>query len=102
MVCSPFDIKPSKMLTSHRRFISKKIPASEKQSSGKPEKEKEKPSSEKPSSQGMTGPRLAALYKQLKQQQSEAQNGETHKLKASGSAVTNGSSRGESSKSNHS
>ncbi len=50
----------------------------------------------------MTGPRLAALYKQLKQQQAEAQNGDIQKSKGSGSVVTNGSSRGESSKANHS
>ncbi|RYO79911.1 hypothetical protein DL766_003838 [Monosporascus sp. MC13-8B] len=86
------------------RFISKKIPASEKS-----DKDKEKSSSDKPSSQGMTGPRLAVLYKQLKQQQveeklkrqAEAQNGDSQKSKGSGSVTTNGSSRGESSKLNH-
>ncbi|KAI1077094.1 P-loop containing nucleoside triphosphate hydrolase protein [Whalleya microplaca] len=88
------------------RFISKRIPASEKQSSSKPEKEKErdkspshKSSSEKHGSQsGMTGPRLAALYQQLKQ--SEDKNGDGKKRKTSGSPITNGgASRGEAPKS---
>lgn len=89
-----------------RKFISKRIPASEKQSSTKPEKGREKsPSrkspSEKPaSSGGMTGPRLAALYQQLKQQAEESKNGDNTKTKSSGSTVPNGSgSHGQSSKS---
>ncbi|KAI2466216.1 P-loop containing nucleoside triphosphate hydrolase protein [Annulohypoxylon bovei var. microspora] len=66
------------------RFISKRIPASEKQSSGKSEKEKDK--------SGMTGPRLAALYQQLK----EAEKiGDVQKPKSTG-AITNGDSRSES------
>ncbi|KAI1632771.1 P-loop containing nucleoside triphosphate hydrolase protein [Biscogniauxia mediterranea] len=79
------------------RFISKRIPASEKQSSSKPEKEREKSSSEKPASQGMTGPRLAALYQQLKQQADE-KNSDIPKTKDPKPAVTNGSSRSESSR----
>ncbi|KAH9903966.1 P-loop containing nucleoside triphosphate hydrolase protein [Xylariomycetidae sp. FL2044] len=80
------------------RFISKRIPASEKQSSSKPEKEKERDrspsgkSSDKAASQssGMTGPRLAALYQQLKQQADK--NGDAGKPKSSNAAVTNGGS----------
>ncbi|GAW12214.1 hypothetical protein ANO14919_015750 [Xylariales sp. No.14919] len=88
------------------KFISKRIPASEKQSSSKPEKGREKsPSrkspSEKPtSSGGMTGPRLAALYQQLKQQAEEGKNGDNPKTKSSSSTIPNGSvSHGQSSKS---
>ncbi|KAF2972292.1 hypothetical protein GQX73_g1300 [Xylaria multiplex] len=88
------------------KFISKRIPASEKQSSGKSEKGREKsPShkspSEKPtSSGGMTGPRLAALYQQLKQQAEEGKNGDNSKTKSSSSNIPNGTiSHGQSSKS---
>ncbi|KAI1430144.1 CHD1-like protein [Xylaria sp. FL1777] len=88
------------------KFISKRIPASEKQSSTKPEKGREKsPSrkspSEKPaSSGGMTGPRLAALYQQLKQQAEESKNGDNSRTKSSSSTIPNGSvSHGQSSKS---
>ncbi|KAI1337451.1 P-loop containing nucleoside triphosphate hydrolase protein [Xylariaceae sp. FL0016] len=73
------------------RFISKRIPASEK--SGKPEKEKSPShkSSDKSGANGnMTGPRLAALYQQLKQAE-EAKNTK--------SAATNGGSREGTSKS---
>ena len=91
---------------SSRKFISKRIPHSEKQSSSKPEKGREKsPSrkspSEKPaSSGGMTGPRLAALYQQLKQQADESKNGDNSKIKSTNSAVPNGAlSHGQSSKS---
>ncbi|KAI0388031.1 P-loop containing nucleoside triphosphate hydrolase protein [Hypomontagnella monticulosa] len=75
------------------RFISKRIPASEKQSSSKPDKEKER---DKAGSQGMTGPRLAILYQQLKDAE---KIGDAPKPKNSGAAITNGNSaRGESSK----
>ncbi|KAI1660868.1 P-loop containing nucleoside triphosphate hydrolase protein [Daldinia decipiens] len=73
------------------RFISKRIPASEKQSSGKPDKEKDKSGSG-----GMTGPRLAALYQQLKE--AEKNGDTTQKSKSSGTAIANGGSRGEPSK----
>ncbi|KAI1379572.1 P-loop containing nucleoside triphosphate hydrolase protein, partial [Hypoxylon crocopeplum] len=74
------------------RFISKRIPASEKSSSNKPDKEKEKPES----AVRMTGPRLAALYLQLKEAE---KNGDAPKPKSSGTPITNGgSSRGESAK----
>ncbi|CAJ2513290.1 Uu.00g014090.m01.CDS01 [Anthostomella pinea] len=81
------------------RFISKRIPASEKQSSGKPEMDDRSPppkSSGKSSSNGMTGPRLSSLYQQLKD--ADEKNGDVPQKKGSGSAVTNGGSRGESSK----
>ncbi|KAI0160978.1 hypothetical protein GGR52DRAFT_576390 [Hypoxylon sp. FL1284] len=56
------------------RFISKRIPASEKQSSGKPEKDKDKSS--------MTGPRLAALYQQLLNEGGEKEkNGDVQRHK---------------------
>jgi chromodomain-helicase-DNA-binding protein 1 len=58
------------------RFISKRLPASEKQSSGKPEKE-----GERSQSSSMTGPRLSALYQQLKQQ-SQTKDGATEKTSA--------------------
>ncbi|KAI1202343.1 CHD1-like protein [Nemania serpens] len=87
------------------KFISKRIPPSEK-SSKKPEKGKErspsrKSPSEKPaSSGGMTGPRLAALYQQLKNQAEEERNKEKSKTKSSSSHVPNGGvSHGQSSKS---
>ncbi|KAI0128052.1 hypothetical protein F4776DRAFT_664803 [Hypoxylon sp. NC0597] len=78
------------------RFISKRIPPSEKQSSGKSEKEKEK---DKAGSQ-MTGPRLAALYQQLKEAQKKdgEKNGDTQKPKISGAVTANGGPRGESSR----
>ncbi|KAI1295842.1 CHD1-like protein [Xylaria venustula] len=89
------------------KFISKRIPASEKQSSTKPEKGREnspsrKSPSEKPaSSGGMTGPRLAALYQQLKQQAEESKNGDNSKTKTLGSTIPNGAASHEhSSKSN--
>ncbi|KAG4218607.1 hypothetical protein PC116_g32913, partial [Phytophthora cactorum] len=72
------------------RFISKRIPASEKQSSGKPDKEKDRSGSS-----GMTGPRLAALYQQLKEAE---KNGDAQKPKSSGTAIANGGSRSEPSK----
>jgi chromodomain-helicase-DNA-binding protein 1 len=78
--------------TQHRRFISKKIPASDKQSD-KPDKDK--PAG--PDASRMTGPRLAGLYQQLKEAE---KSGDVQKPKNSGS-VTNGSSRGESSKPKH-
>ncbi|KAI1819977.1 SNF2 family N-terminal domain-containing protein [Xylaria intraflava] len=68
------------------KFISKRIPASEKQP---PSKEKS-PSGKPASSGGMTGPRLAALYQQLKQQAEEGKVGDTPKTKGSGSVVSNG------------
>ncbi|KAI1180668.1 CHD1-like protein [Nemania sp. FL0916] len=87
------------------KFISKRIPPSEK-SSGKSQKGKEhspshkSPSEKVPSSGGMTGPRLAALYQLLKQQAAEeAKNGDNPKTKSSKSAVANGVSNGPSSKS---
>ncbi|KAI0007082.1 P-loop containing nucleoside triphosphate hydrolase protein [Xylariaceae sp. FL0662B] len=83
------------------RFISKRIPASEKQSSNKPENRPEnRPERERErdkSQSGMTGPRLAALYQQLKQ--SENKNSDDQKMKSSGSPITNGASRGEPPKS---
>ncbi|KAI2623651.1 CHD1-like protein [Xylaria nigripes] len=82
------------------KFISKRIPASEKQPSSKSEKERDKSPSAKPaSSGGMTGPRLAALYQQLKQQAEEGKSGENSRAKGSGSSVPNGGlSHGQSSK----
>jgi hypothetical protein len=79
--------------TSCRKFISKRIPSSEKNPS-------DKASSEKPAS-ALTGPRLAALYQQLKQQAAEeGKNGDNPKTKGSNLVVPNGGlSRGESSKS---
>ncbi|KAI1093074.1 P-loop containing nucleoside triphosphate hydrolase protein [Rostrohypoxylon terebratum] len=69
------------------RFISKRIPGSEKQS-GKPEKEKDNK---------MTGPRLSALYQQLSAQLKEGEkNGEEQKPKDTGMTMTNGGSRSES------
>ncbi|KAI0206276.1 SNF2 family N-terminal domain-containing protein [Astrocystis sublimbata] len=87
-------------------FISKRIPASEKQPSGKPDKGADKSPSnkslpEKPASSGggMTGPRLAALYQQLKQQAEEGTNGDKPK-KSSGPTLVNGAApHGQSSKS---
>ncbi|KAI0126013.1 SNF2 super family protein [Xylariales sp. AK1849] len=70
------------------RFISKRIPANDKS-------DKDKPSGPDPNR--MTGPRLTALYQQLKLAE---QNGDVQKTKISASA-TNGSSRGESSRSKH-
>jgi len=46
----------------------------------------------------MTGPRLASLYQQLKMAE---KNGDTPKANNGDTAVANGSSRGESSKSKH-
>ncbi|KAI0900136.1 P-loop containing nucleoside triphosphate hydrolase protein [Annulohypoxylon nitens] len=67
------------------RFISKRIPGSEKQS-GKPEKEKDNK---------MTGPRLSALYQQLSAQLKDGEkNGDAQKPKTTG--MTNGDSRSES------
>ncbi|KXJ91935.1 P-loop containing nucleoside triphosphate hydrolase protein [Microdochium bolleyi] len=66
------------------RFISKRIPASDKPSAGKPEADKAAAQA-----QGMTGPRLAALYEQLKQ----AANKPTDSSRPPASSVTNGSSR---------
>jgi hypothetical protein len=89
-----------------RKFISKRIPPSEKQSSNKSEKERGKSPSrksplEKPESSGrMTGPKLAALYQLLKQQAEELKTGDNLKAKNSSSSIPNGGhSRGESSKS---
>ncbi|KAI1840610.1 hypothetical protein JX266_013214 [Neoarthrinium moseri] len=73
------------------RFISKRIPASDKQPSDKDGKDK--PGAPDPTR--MTGPRLSALYQQLKQ----AEKSGDVKPKPSSSTVTNGSSRGDSSKS---
>ncbi|KAI0889258.1 P-loop containing nucleoside triphosphate hydrolase protein, partial [Annulohypoxylon maeteangense] len=69
------------------RFISKRIPGSEKQT-GKPEKEKDNK---------MTGPRLSALYQQLSIQLKEGEkNGDVQKPKSTGTAITNGGHRSES------
>ncbi|KAI1817790.1 P-loop containing nucleoside triphosphate hydrolase protein [Poronia punctata] len=77
------------------KFISKRIPASEKPAN-KPEKEGDKSPPGKPaSSGGMTGPRLAALYQQLKQQAGttgEKKNGDNSKTKSSTSTIANGGS----------
>lgn len=89
------------------KFISKRIPASEKPS--KSEKGRERspsrrsPSGKPPSSGGMTGPRLAALYQQLKEQAEKEKNGkkgDNSKTKTLISTVPNGSlSHAQSSKS---
>ncbi|KAI1432594.1 SNF2 family N-terminal domain-containing protein [Xylaria sp. CBS 124048] len=76
------------------KFISKRIPASEKQPSGK----EKSPSGKPASSGGMTGPRLAALYQQLKQKAEEGKAGDNPKAKASGSAINGDVSHGQSSK----
>ncbi|KAI2621231.1 P-loop containing nucleoside triphosphate hydrolase protein [Hypoxylon sp. NC1633] len=73
------------------RFISKRIPASEKQSSSKPEKEKSGSQSG-----GMTGPRLAALYQQLKN--AVEKDGDSQKSKTGTPVANGGSARGESSR----
>jgi hypothetical protein len=75
-----------------RKFISKRIPPSEKKEKEREKSPSHKSSSDKPaSSGGMTGPRLAALYQQLKQAEG-GKNGESSKAKGSASAVTNGGS----------
>ncbi|KAI0020490.1 P-loop containing nucleoside triphosphate hydrolase protein [Xylariomycetidae sp. FL0641] len=77
------------------RFISKRIPPSDKQPSGKPEKAQDK------SAAVMTGPRLAALYQQLVNQPEE-KNGESAKVKGPDSgAMTNGVAREETAKAAH-
>ncbi|ORY62103.1 P-loop containing nucleoside triphosphate hydrolase protein [Pseudomassariella vexata] len=79
------------------RFISKRIPPSEKEKHGK----------DNPDPIRMTGPRLARLYDQLKAQQlKEAEdmkqnNGDAQKTKSSDLVVMNGSSRADSSMSKH-
>ncbi|KAK8056887.1 Chromodomain helicase [Apiospora rasikravindrae] len=75
------------------RFVSKRIPASDKQP-GK--SDKDKPAGPDPNR--MTGPRLAGLYQQLKQAEKQ---GDAPKAKNGDTPVANGSSRGESSKPKH-
>ncbi|KAH8676249.1 SNF2 family domain-containing protein [Xylariales sp. PMI_506] len=74
------------------RFISKRIPANDKQPSDK-DKDKEKPSGPDPNR--MTGPRLSSLYQQLKLAEKD---GEAKTKPSSGSGAANGASRSEASK----
>ncbi|KAI1328341.1 P-loop containing nucleoside triphosphate hydrolase protein [Xylariaceae sp. FL0255] len=72
------------------KFVSKRIPPSEKPSSSKPENDGPP---ETPASNQMTGPKLAALYQKLKTQDSEKKmDGSSAKAKESRHSVINGGS----------